>query len=396
MKPLAENWADFFHSKNQQCQQKQCQRQLQILPRDGQHIRLQVASLLNLAGNDYLGLSNNQALFQSFIEQTTPEMRLMSASSSQLLTGHTPAHAHLEAVLCQAYQRPAALTFATGYQMNSGIMAAIADADTVVLADKLIHASLIDGILLSGARLHRFSHNNTAHLAQLLERHANAPRVLIVTESLFSMDGDTAPLSDIIALKQHYPNAAIYLDEAHAFGVRGTNGLGLAEETGHLKHIDFLAGTFGKAAASQGGFLVCDTLTRDYLINHCRSLIFSTALPPLNTAWSAYIVAHLPNFYQQRQHLNQISQKLIDAIIQQFGAAACPSGSHIVPLILGSNHSTLTAADILQQNGYYAAAIRPPTVPPNSARLRFSLNAALTDAQIDQLIGLLSRLKPHP
>lgn len=397
MNQLPERWADFFHQRTQERIQNHCHRQLQSMPRTGQHIHLQVASLLNLAGNDYLGLASDTALFADFLAQTPPEARLPSSSASQLLTGHSPAHQQLETQLSHLYQSQAALTFTTGYQMNSGLMAALADKNTLVLADKLIHASLIDGILLSGARLHRFHHNDTTHLAQLLERHHHQfTRTLIVTESLFSMDGDLAPLAEIVQLKQQYPNTAIYLDEAHAFGVRGEHGLGVAEETGHLKHIDFLVGTFGKAAASLGGFLICDPHTRDYLINHCRPLIFSTALPPLNTAWNTYIVQRLSQFHQQRQHLAQLSHRLIDAIHNHFGARACPSASQIVPLILGSATAAQHAAQMLQQAGYHAPVIRHPTVPTGTERLRFSLNAALTDTQIDTLIAILPQLKSQP
>ena len=227
-----------------------------------------------------------------------------------------------------------------------------------------------------------------AQLARLLDEHAERYRlIIIVSESIFSMDGDFAPLAEMVALKKQYDHVWLYLDEAHAIGVHGQNGLGLAEQQGVLSDIDLLIGTFGKAAASIGAYLICDEVIKDYLINTMRPLIFSTALPPLNIAWSEFVFRRLPQCGDKRAHLANISHTLRQAIAQR--GLPMPSQSNVVPYITGSNASAEQLAEQLQAQGCYALPIRPPTVPANTARLRFSLTAAMTDEEIEWLISLL-------
>ena len=343
---------------------------------------------LNCSSNDYLGLSQSaewQAeFFAGFSDRPLPAL---GSTSSRLLCGDSEYHQSLEHSLSSAYQR-ASLLFNSGYHANIGILPALADKHTLILADKLVHASLIDGIRLAGCDYRRFRHNDMAQLAHLLDEHAERyRRIIIVSESIFSMDGDFAPLAEMVALKKQYDHVWLYLDEAHAIGVHGQNGLGLAEQQGVLSDIDLLIGTFGKAAASIGAYLICDEVIKDYLINTMRPLIFSTALPPLNIAWSEFVFRRLPQCGDKRAHLANISHTLRQAIAQR--GLPMPSQSNVVPYITGSNASAEQLAEQLQAQGCYALPIRPPTVPANTARLRFSLTAAMTDEEIEWLISLL-------
>ena len=219
--------------------------------------------MLNLSSNDYLGLASDAALQDEFWRSVPERDRLLSASSSRLLTGNFTAHRELEALLAGRFGRESALTFSSGYHANTGILPAVADAHTLILADKLVHASLIDGIRLSAAQSIRYRHQDYRQLRSLVEKHHAAfGRIIIVTESVFSMDGDVAPLAALAELKRMYPNVMLYVDEAHAIGVRGKHGLGIAEEQGCLREIDFLCGTFGKALASVGAYVVSMWLGR--------------------------------------------------------------------------------------------------------------------------------------
>src|SRR5690606_10664840 len=272
----------------------------------GRYIEIKNHTMLNLSSNDYLGLASDIKLREQFFEETPNELRIMSASSSRLLTGNFPEYEQLESSLSQAFQGRAALLFNSGYHMNIGILPALADSKTLILADKLVHASMIDGIRLSSAKAVRYRHNDLAHLARLLEQYnddAQIERIIVVTESIFSMDGDETDLAALVQLKQRYPKVMLYVDEAHAIGVRGERGLGCAEQYAVLEQIDFLVGTFGKALASVGGYLISHPLIRDYLINRMRPLIFSTAQPPLNMAWTRFMFQKMLQMQAQRQHL---------------------------------------------------------------------------------------------
>ena len=211
-----------------------------------------------------------------------------------MLTGNFTVYEELETELAHLFGTEAALVFNSGYHANTGILPAVSDAQTLILADKLVHASLIDGIRLSAAKCIRYRHNDLAQLERLLKEHHSAFRqIIIVTESIFSMDGDQADLPALAELKRRYGNVLLYVDEAHAFGVRGRQGLGCAEESGCTGDIDFLVGTFGKAAASAGAYIVCRKVIREYLVNRMRTLIFTTGLPPVNIAWTLFVVRRL-------------------------------------------------------------------------------------------------------
>lgn len=335
------------------------------------------SQLVDLSGNDYLGIAADSGLKDEFFRSFNGEIPALSASASRLLAANQHEFQQLEQLLGDFYNRPT-LLFNSGYHANSGCIAALAKGNTLVLADKLVHASIIDGIMLSKADFQRFRHNDAEHLKQLLaKRAADYERVLIICESVYSMDGDSAPLEEIAALKT--PNSILYVDEAHAFGVCGRHGLGLAVD---IQGVDIIIGTLGKAAGSVGAFAaVANKCLRDYLINTARSLIFSTALPPINCAWSRFVIQRIPDMDNRREHLRELSAELARILKTQ--------PSHIQPLITGSSESALALSKKLLKGGFKVLPIRTPTVPPGTERLRFSLSADLTVNQLQPLEHLL-------
>ena len=349
-------------------------------------------SMLNLSSNDYLGLADNVALKSEFLQTLDPQTCRFSSTSSRLLTGNYPAYNRLEKRLAQLYGAESALVFNSGYHANSGILPAVTDSRSLILADKLVHASIVDGIGLSKARCIRYRHNNYEQLERLVAENADQyERIFIVTESIFSMDGDESDLPRLVTLKRQYPQVYLYLDEAHAFGVRGELGLGCAEEQGVVGDIDFLVGTFGKAAASMGAFVICSETMKQYLVNTMRPLIFTTALPPVNLEWTLFIVNKICNMQKRREHLAQIGRRVREALNPLNGGIV--SSSHIIPYVLGESEHAVEVALRLQHEGFYLLPVRPPTVPPGTSRLRISLNAECSDTDIDRLITTLQHIQ---
>ena len=380
---------DHYAEQLDQLKQQGNFRQFTANQQQGKWITIQDRTMLNLASNDYLGLAADLNLREEFLDTLKIERALFSSSSSRLLTGNFAEYEQFENSLSIAFGR-AALLFNSGYHMNIGILPALADSKTVILADKLVHASMIDGIRLSNAQYVRYRHNDLQHLEQLLQKYhqdEQIERIIVVTESIFSMDGDETDLAALAQLKQRFAKTMLYVDEAHAIGVRGGQGLGCAEQYGVLDQIDFLVGTFGKAIASVGGYIICDSIMRDYLINKMRPLIFSTALPPISMAWSDFIFNKVLSMQQQRQHLTEISQYLQQAVIAK--GFSSPSSSHIIPVIVGESQAAIEKARYVQQQGFYAMPVRPPTVPQNSSRLRISLTALVQKNELQQLVEYL-------
>lgn len=354
----------------------------------------QESRMLNLSSNDYLGIGSDNELWPQFItrEQLSGPMPNSKpktqnpfaggSCSSRLMTGNDPAYADIEQWLTTAFRREAALVFNSGYHANLGILPAITTRKDLILADKLVHASLIDGMKLSAATCIRYPHNNLDKLAGILDKERSKyDQVIIVTESVFSMDGDVSDLKALVALKHKY-RALLYVDEAHSFGVRGALGLGCSEEQGVIQEVDLLVGTFGKAIASQGAFVVTENLTTQYLINTMRPLIFSTALPPWSLRWTRYVLGHLPEMTQQRARLSELATYLRSEISQKGWETS--GNSHIVPLYIRDKHKVMALSELLCAQGFFVLPIRPPTVPEGTERLRISLNATITHQQINQ------------
>ena len=380
---------DHYAEQLDQLKQQGNFRQFTANQQQGKWITIQDRSMLNLASNDYLGLATDLHLREEFLDTLKIERALFSSSSSRLLTGNFAEYEQFENSLSIAFGR-AALLFNSGYHMNIGILPALCDSKTVILADKLVHASMIDGIRLSNTQYVRYRHNDLQHLEQLLQKYhqyEQVERIIVVTESIFSMDGDETDLAALAQLKQRFAKTMLYVDEAHAIGVRGEQGLGCAEQYDVLDQIDFLVGTFGKAIASVGGYIICDSIIRDYLINKMRPLIFSTALPPISMAWSDFIFNKVLSMQQQRQHLAEISQYLQQAVIAK--GFSSPSSSHIIPVIVGESQAAIEKARYVQQQGFYAMPVRPPTVPQNSSRLRISLTSLVQKNELQQLVEYL-------
>ena len=268
--------------------------------------------VLDLTSNDYLGIAGDVKLRRSFRESLDDEYFMLTASASRLLATHQRQYEELEELLAGLYGKPA-LLFNSGYHANTGMIAALGDKHTLILADRLVHASIIDGMRLSGARFMRFAHNDYGHLEMLLRKFGGEyARVLIVSESVFSMDGDRSDIAALVASKRLHSNALLYIDEAHAVGVCGPRGLGLAVP--YLDDVDILVGTLGKALASQGAYAILSETLREYMVNAARSLVFSTALPPLSARWSAYVIRRSVDMEDSRRHLESVCRDVASAV----------------------------------------------------------------------------------
>lgn len=340
--------------------------------KDEKYIYYKGKKLLNLSSNNYLNIADNQAITQEFLDNVGNRYSFGSASA-RLLTGTLPVYQELEDLLSSLYGKESALLYNSGYHANVGISSALNQKGDVVFSDKLNHASIIDGMRLSDGKFFRFPHNDMRALEKLLERERkNFNNAFIITESVFSMDGDIEDLKKIVELKKKY-NCIMIIDEAHAFGVFGEKGLGVAEELGIIDDVDLLVGTFGKAIGSMGAFVTGSKTMIDFLINKSRSFIFSTALPPINIAFSKWIIeTQISKTAQKRKNMLNLAKK--------FG-----SQSHIIPVVIGENKDTVDLCEVLFHNGYFTLPIRPPTVPVGTSRLRLSLTADIREEELQTL-----------
>lgn len=325
--------------------------------------------LFDFSSNDYLGLADHLELKMATKEAL--EEYGTSSSASRLLSGDLKIHHELEEKTALFKGKESALVFNSGYQANVGIISALCKIGDAVFCDKLSHASILDGVLLSEARLFRFRHNDVGHLKSLLKKSAaKFKNCLIVTESIFSMDGDKPPLKEMVDLKEEY-GCKIMVDEAHATGIFASNGSGIVAEEGLNDKIDLIMGTFSKALGSFGAYLACSKKIKSYLINTCRSFIYSTALPPsvIGANIAALEIVEKEPF--RRETLlenatyfhNELKRKGFEVTSQ----------SQIVPLIIGGPQETIALSNKLEKKGYFVPAIRPPTVPEGQSRLRLSL-----------------------
>lgn len=347
------------------------------------------SSAVDLSSNDYLGLAERSDLREEFFAAHSPSELLMSSSASRLLGAHQREFESFEQLLHDSYGREA-LTFNSGYHANVGLIQAIADSHTLIVADRLVHASIIDGIRLSGAPFVRFRHNDYDHLNTIIDQKAkDYTNILIVAESVYSMDGDSADIDRLIEAKRRCGDKALlYVDEAHAVGVAGPAGLGLVAASSDPLQVDITVGTMGKALASVGAYAIMSENMRSYMVNKARSLIFSTAIPPINMAWSSFIFRRMLTMDSERAALSSLAGRLAAAL-------GSDTPSHIRPLIVGDPHKAVAMSERLLNLGFKALPIRTPTVPPGTERLRFSLSAAIRPESIDALADAL-RLINHP
>ncbi|MBD5324808.1 MAG: 8-amino-7-oxononanoate synthase [Bacteroides sp.] len=345
---------------------------------------------LDFTSNDYLGLAGMKTLQEEFFARTGTTAIPLSSSASRLLSGVQEEFEALEEKLERLYGR-SALLFNSGYHANTGMIAALGDSHTLILADKLVHASIIDGYRLSDARMVRFRHNDIAHLEKLLARMAgDYERVIVVIESVYSMDGDSPDLQAITELKQRYGNVMVYVDEAHAFGVCGPKGLGLCANPEIAGDVDIVVGTLGKAGASSGAFVITGKRIKEYAVNSARSLIFSTAIPPICCSWTNFLLDKIIVMDDERQHLKNLGVRLAESLQPLTDVEITPS--HIQPLILGDSRRAVELSGALLEEGIKVLPIRTPTVPAGTERLRISLSAGMDVSDVDRLAAAIGRL----
>jgi 8-amino-7-oxononanoate synthase len=343
--------------------------------------------LLNLAANDYLGLAEDRRLAAA-AQQAIQEAGVGSRASA-LVSGRTVWHETLEKRLARFEHAKEALLFPTGYAANTGTIAALAGRDDSVFCDRLNHASLIDGCRLSGARFHVIPHLDLATLEQELAKACDRRRRLIVTDSVFSMDGDVADLPRLVELADQF-DAMLLVDEAHATGVLGPTGRGLAEHCGVESDRLIGVGTLSKALGCQGGFVTGPEQLVDWLWNKARPQVFSTAFPPAIAAAACAALDIIQQEPWRRERLSTLSE-LLRVRLAEGGFRVPPTlvATPIIPVILGDERATIDAAARLEAAGFLVAAIRPPTVPAGSSRLRISLHCNVTDEQVERLVEAL-------
>ncbi|HWM25507.1 MAG TPA: 8-amino-7-oxononanoate synthase [Chthoniobacterales bacterium] len=391
--------SDLFQDQLQALRAQSLLRKLrEIGSAQGPEIQIVGQQLVNFSSNDYLGLANDARLRKAAIDAI--EEFGVGAGASRLISGTQSPHVRLETALAKWKGTPAAVCFSSGYAAAIGTIPALVGKHDVVLLDKLAHASLIDGARLSGAILRVFPHNHLGKLESHLEwaqREHPGRRVLVVTESVFSMDGDRAPLRQLIDLKNRF-GALLFLDEAHAVGVLGPNGRGLAAEEGLAEEIEVQMGTLSKALGVSGGYICGSRSVIEWLVNRARSFIFSTAPPPALAAASMAAIEFLASAEgeERRQSLWRGIRSLRAALPPNPGLPASSSegheaGSAIHPWIVGGEQEAIHLARALQGDGFLVPAIRYPTVAKGSARLRITVTAAHEEAQIHGLCAALVR-----
>lgn len=361
----------------------------QLLDRVGAQgaiVRLNGQSLVNFSTNDYLGLAADPRLTAAV--RAALDDQGWGAGASPLISGHSNLHQQLEARLAAFEQAEAALLFPSGFAANAGTIAALVGAGDAVFTDRKNHASLLDGCRLSRADVKVYPHNDWQRLDRLLQRDSGHERRLIVTDSLFSMDGDVAPLSELAEVADRH-GAMLMIDEAHATGVFGSAGRGVAEAQGVEERVPIRVGTLSKAFGSHGGYVVGDGRLIEWLVNRARPYVFSTAAPAAVAAASLAaldIVIHEP---QRRTSLLEAAARLRDRLVH-LGWNVGHSTSQIIPVIVGEAEAAVQLSTALREKGMFVPAIRPPTVPKGEACLRISLSSAHSSEMVDQLVDALA------
>lgn len=340
---------------------------------------------IDFSSNDYLGIGRDKLLLDQFFKEQT-SLKL-TASSSRLISGNHKQYDKIESNLADLYSAEAALFFNSGFQLNIGLLPSITGKNDLILADKLVHASIIEGLRLSPAKVIRYKHLDYLQLESLLQKYSqDYENIFIVSESVFSMDGDTVDLSKLIALKNEY-KSYLYLDEAHAVGAVGEKGLGCSEFENQMSQVDFLVGTMGKALSSFGAYVICSSDVKEYLVNKCKALIYSTALPPINVAWSNYILNQLDHYKAQRVSLKSKSEYLKKILLEH--GVELIGDTHILAIVVGENKACMLLAEYLGDHGIKVQAIRPPTVPKGTSRIRISINDKLSFIDLDKFANII-------
>jgi len=351
------------------------------------HVVVDGKQYLSFCSNDYLGLANHPQLITAL--QDGAQQWGVGASAAHLVSGHFEPHHQLEQRLAAFVGKPAALLFSTGYMANLGLVQALVGKSDTVFADKLNHASLNDAMLLSRAKVKRYRHGDMAQLEQQLQQTSSGQK-LIITDAVFSMDGDIAPLPELLALCEQY-DAWLLVDDAHGFGVLGEQGKGSLSHFKLNSPRVILMATLGKAAGVSGAFVAAEQVVIDTLVNHARSYVYTTATPPALSVALLQSLQLIEQGDELRGHLRQLILKLREGL-SNLSWHLMPSDTAIQPLLIGDNQQALALSDALRERGIWVAAIRPPTVPQGTARLRITLSAAHGESDVEQLIGALHEL----
>ncbi|MFY0697163.1 MAG: 8-amino-7-oxononanoate synthase [Balneola sp.] len=352
------------------------------------NIRFEGDEYINFSSNDYLGLSTHPELIKRSNEFAVNFG--VGSGASRLVTGNLNIHTGLEEKLARIFQSEAAILFNSGFQANTSILPAVADRNSLILADKKIHNSLIQGALLSRATFKRFEHNNYDDLEELIKNsdRARYNRIWIVSETVFSMDGDRNDIDRLIEISEKY-NALLYSDDAHAVGVLGEKGLGLNYGK---EGVDISLGTFGKAFGSFGAFALCSKEMKEYLINFAGGFIYSTSLPPNVIGAIDGALDLIPEMDQERTQLMK-NVEYVRTEIQKLGFDTAASGSQIIPVIIGDEQETIELSNQLKEKGLWVSSIRPPTVEKDASRLRITLSVKHTKEHMDKLLKELADWK---
>ncbi len=351
------------------------------------HIEVEGKPYLAFSSNDYLGLANHPQLIAAL--QQGAQQWGVGSGAAHLVNGHFSPHHALELQLSDFIEKPQSLLFSTGYMANVGVVQALVGKDDTVFADKLNHASLNDAMLLSRAAMKRYRHGDLAQLEQQLSQ-ATKGRRLVITDAVFSMDGDIAPLPELLALCERY-NAWLYVDDAHGFGVLGEQGRGSLSHFGIASPRIIYMATLGKAAGVSGAFVAAEKVVIDTLINHAHSYVYTTASPPALSVAVSKSLQLMVEGDASRAHLKKLITQLREGLAD-LPWQLMPSATAIQPLLIGDSKQALALSEGLRERGIWVAAIRPPTVPQGTARLRITLSAAHSAADVGKLIGALHEL----
>jgi 8-amino-7-oxononanoate synthase len=386
------DWQESLQSGLEQRRARQLYRQRRILESpQAAHIVVDGKSCINFSSNDYLGLANHPRVLAAF---TSAAQRYgVGSGASHLVCGHSSEHHLLEQELAAFTGRQRVLLFSTGYMANLGVINALLGKGDFIFEDKLNHASLLDAGQLCGARMQRFLHNDISALQRRLSACATDAKKLIAVDGVFSMDGDCAPLVEMAALAKSH-NAWLMVDDAHGFGILGASGAGLLQQCGlGQDEVPVLMATLGKAMGTFGAFVAGSDSLIETLIQQARSYIYTTALPPAVAAASRESLRLLHEEAWRRSHLQQLIQRLRVGMAQ-LELELLPSETAIQPLLLGDAATALKVSDALFELGFFVPAIRPPTVPRGTARLRIALSAGHSERDIDGLLGAMERVAP--
>lgn len=354
----------------------------------GKKINLDGREVYNFCSNNYLGLADDARLSQAALDCIKEEG--FGSGASRLVCGNMPAHQALERAMAAFKGTDKCLLFSSGYMANIGIISALFDENDIIFSDKLNHASIVDGILLSGAQFKRYRHNNMEMLEDLLKRNTEAKKKCIITDSIFSMDGDMAPLDQIVSLAKVY-GCSVMVDEAHAFGILGETGKGVVEHFGVEDEVDIQMGTLSKAAGSYGAYCCGSTQLIDFLINKARSFIYTTGLPPSVAAASLKAIEIIKDGKLLRKNLWE-NARYMRAQLKLMGFDTILSQTPVIPILVKESKLAVEFSDQLFHQGVFVSAIRPPTVPVHTARLRLTVMATHTKMELDYALRQIKEI----